>query len=68
MLAADQPDCLSCCRHLATASNIGRLLTHLADINRCASLFGHLLALFLGHLLAFLLWNAHTFLFRYLQS
>ena len=68
MLVADEADCMSSCGCLATAGSISGWLAHLANINRCTGLLGHLLALLLGHLLAFLLGNAHAFLFRYLQS
>ena len=47
-----------------TASCIGRLMADLANIDRCASLLGHLLAILFGNLLAFFFGNTHTLLLR----
>jgi hypothetical protein len=48
----------------ATSGSIGRLLTDLADVDRCAGLLRHLLAVLLRNLLAFFLGNCHTLLLR----
>ena len=52
----------------ASCTCIGGLLADLADIDRCAGLLGHLLAIFFGNLLAFFSRNTHTFLLRNLKT